>query len=108
MANEVAGLGVADEISFAAGVTPCSLRIPVLGFDKQFGVLPVAESLPTGREHLLHNRFGKQFVGGRNVDAIDTRPQGFGGNECIDSVSRRGIHANYLSKADRKRCGTRR
>src|SRR5205823_3827501 len=59
MANEFRGRCVSNEIALLTGLTPCAFGVPVPGFHVQLGVLPIGDSLPSRRQDLLKNRFGK-------------------------------------------------
>ena len=48
IANWVGGGCRTGEIAFAAGIAPRPLRVPVPGFDREFGVLAVGDGLPAG------------------------------------------------------------
>ena len=96
VADEVSGLRIADEVAFAARVAPRALRIPVPGLDKQFGVLPIGDRLPSGCKHLVHDRVGKKLVGGSGVEPIDACPKCLGWNKGVDYMARSGINPNGL------------
>ena len=102
MANGLTEGGASGEITFARGIAPSALRIPVPGFHVKLGVLAVADRLPSGGEHLLDRRLDESFVRGAVREPVDAGAQGLRGDDRVGRMARRGIHANRLSA--QRRC----
>src|SRR5579864_8717855 len=102
--NLGARLGGADEIAFLlVGIAPLAIRIPVPGFDHEFGVLAVGDGLPSGIEDFLQQRIFEQMVGTACAQTINGGAERMHGTVCIGDVGGVGIDCNFLSCC-RSRC----
>ena len=101
MANGLTEGGAAGEITFARGIAPRALRIPVPGFHVKFGVLAVADRLPSGGEHLLDRWLDESFVRGAVREPVDAGAQGLRGDDRVGRMARRSVDANRLSAQGR-------
>ena len=103
MADELRWCGVAHEVTHIAGFAPFSFGVPVPSLNIQFGVLPVTDRLPAGRQKLLDRGGGEDFVGSRERNAINAGTERLGRTECIRDVIRSEVDANGLCRGLRPR-----
>ena len=89
--------GAAREITFARGIAPSALGVPVPGFHVKLGVLTVADRLPPGGEHLLDRWLDESFVRGAVREPVDAGAQGLRGDDRVGRMARRSVYANRLS-----------
>src|SRR5260370_25473531 len=75
-------------------ITPSSSRIPMPGFDRQFGILAIRHRLPARGERWLERRRTQIFVDGRGGNAVDAGAQSFTGDEVVKRM--RGVHGDDL------------
>src|SRR5580692_9509517 len=102
-----AGRCAADEVALPCRVAPGPLRIPMPGFDVQFGVLAVGHGLPAGGENLFDGVVHEEFVGGSVGETIDAGTQGFGWFDGVGGMTRGGVYVNGLGTESRygESCG---
>src|SRR5271169_573097 len=105
VAQAFGGHGSAREITPAGGIAavptiaPCSFRIPVPGFDRQFGILAERHWLPAGRLRNLQRVRKQIFVDSLGGNAINAGTQSFTGHKVIGGV--RDVNGNGLSGGEK-------
>ena len=84
------------EVALAFRIAPGALRVPVPGFDEEFGVLAVTDSLPSGGEDLAEVRLAEEWVEGLGGEAVDARAEGLRGREAIGGVGGSDVDVDVL------------
>src|SRR6266446_1060711 len=105
VANDFRRRRIADKVSLVAGLTPCSLRIPVPSFYEELRVLAIRDSLPAGGKNLLQHRLSEDLVGCHSRNAVHARTLRFCRAKSVDRMIRRDVHANGLRKGFRRANG---
>src|SRR5579862_263706 len=100
IANRLARDCRASEITFAAGIAPGSVWVPVPGLDCKLGVLTIAYGLPAGSEHSFERSRLQVFINRLHRDAIDARAQGLVGHKAIGGMARSDVDLDGLSSGD--------
>src|SRR5271169_1101790 len=111
MLNLLSWLGAAHEVAFLLlRVAPRAVRIPVPGFDHQFGVLPVGHGLPSRVEDDAEQRIGEEFLRAPGPQPVNRRAQGVWGTKRVDHVRGRCIDGDGLchGQAGREKAATER
>src|ERR1700722_527105 len=80
MADGLTEGGASREVTFAGRIAPRTLRVPVPSLHVEFGVLAVADRLPTGGQNLLDRRFYKGLVRCSGRKPVDASAQGLRGH----------------------------
>src|SRR5579864_3259213 len=96
MANWLTQSGASCEITLARGITPRALRVPVPSFHVKFGVLTVADRLPSRGEHLLDRWLDESFVRGPVGEPVDASAEVRRGDDQVVRMTRHRVDENRL------------
>src|SRR5260370_13899826 len=109
MLNRFRGCGAAGEVSLAGGgialIAPCALRIPVPGLNKQFGILAIADRLPSCGKYFAHGGRIDEFIYRARRQTINPGSEGLGWDKRVSCMSRSGINPDGVN--GRRWCGLR-